>query len=318
MKKSMLTALALTAVLAVTPIPAVFAEEAPAAAPTGAQTATPTATPATTPADAQAAAQSNANDQQVRVTVQGKEVVFPDAKPYIDPVTGRTMVPVRFVSEALGAKVEWDGAKRTVRMTATYDFAPSANVATREYQVTLKIGDKKAEVDNRTIHIEQPAVIHDSRTYVPLRFVSESFGQNVEWKKDEKLVVITKLDYWEDRRAYKLSPYDPVSTPLLEQFVANLKIEGNKVTGIMPKLPKGYNFSLFYEDRSDGKAGNRAYDFYNLDRKYKPGEKFSIPFVGQGGNLFAAFYAAGGKGMGSVGVKVPSLDTTWFVERGKK
>ncbi len=299
-KRSMLVVLALTAALVVPP--AVFAED----------TTTVTAPTSEVQSDTQT------NDQPVRVTVQGKEVVFPDAKPYIDPVTGRTMVPVRFVSEALGAKVEWDVVNRTVRMIGTYDFAPNAKVATRQYLVTLKIGDKKAEVDNRAIHIEQPAVIHDSRTYVPLRFVSESFGQNVEWKADEKLVVITKLDYWEDRRWYKLLPYDPVSTPLLEQFVASLKIEGNKLTGIMPKLPKGYYFTLNYDDRSDGKGGNRNYDFRNLDWKYKPGEKFSVTFVGQGGNLIGTFYATGGKGMGSVVVKVPSLDTTWYMERGKK
>lgn len=41
----------------------------------------------------------------VKVTVDGKEVEFPDVKPFID-INGRTMVPLRFVSEALGAEVK--------------------------------------------------------------------------------------------------------------------------------------------------------------------------------------------------------------------
>ncbi len=43
----------------------------------------------------------------VKVVVDGKEVEFPDAEPFID-INGRTMVPLRFVSEALGAKVRDD------------------------------------------------------------------------------------------------------------------------------------------------------------------------------------------------------------------
>lgn len=48
----------------------------------------------------------------VKVVVDDKEVEFPDAEPFID-INGRTMVPLRFVSEALGAKV-WDSKKNAM------------------------------------------------------------------------------------------------------------------------------------------------------------------------------------------------------------
>lgn len=50
--------------------------------------------------------------------VNGREMTL-DAAPYIDR-NGRTLVPVRFVSEAMGASVAWDGATRTVTITAPW------------------------------------------------------------------------------------------------------------------------------------------------------------------------------------------------------
>jgi hypothetical protein len=57
----------------------------------------------------------NANEN-VSVTVDGEKVVFPDAKPFIDE-NGRTDQPVRFVTEDLGATVEWNAEDREVYIT---------------------------------------------------------------------------------------------------------------------------------------------------------------------------------------------------------
>jgi hypothetical protein len=57
----------------------------------------------------------NANEN-VSVTVDGEKVVFPDAKPFIDE-NGRTLIPVRFVTEDLGATVEWNAEDREVYIT---------------------------------------------------------------------------------------------------------------------------------------------------------------------------------------------------------
>lgn len=47
----------------------------------------------------------------LRVVVDGKELYFPDAKPYVD-TNNRTQIPVRFIGAALGAEVKWDKEKR--------------------------------------------------------------------------------------------------------------------------------------------------------------------------------------------------------------
>ncbi|WP_026476478.1 copper amine oxidase N-terminal domain-containing protein, partial [Alkaliphilus transvaalensis] len=53
----------------------------------------------------------NANNQ-VRVRVDGKLVSFPDQRPVIE--SGRTLVPIRFIAEELGHKVDWNGEKEEV------------------------------------------------------------------------------------------------------------------------------------------------------------------------------------------------------------
>ena len=49
-------------------------------------------------------------EMPLRVVVNGKKLIFPDAQPFIDE-NGRTQTPARFI-EALGAKVEWDGKEK--------------------------------------------------------------------------------------------------------------------------------------------------------------------------------------------------------------
>src|SRR5690242_20051511 len=65
------------------------------------------------------------------VIVNGHKMSFPDTQPFVD-ASGSTMVPVRFVSEALQAKVDWDEAQQTVHM------------AKDGQHIALKIGEKQA------------------------------------------------------------------------------------------------------------------------------------------------------------------------------
>lgn len=104
----------------------------------------------------------------ISVLVNNNKIAFPDQKPYIDQ-NNRTMVPVRFVSEALGSTVSWDQPNQTV------------TIVRREKTVKLRIGESKALVDGITKTFDTKAVIKNSRTMVPLRFISETFGADVQW-----------------------------------------------------------------------------------------------------------------------------------------
>ena len=104
----------------------------------------------------------------VKVVVDGKTVSFPDEQPFIDG-NNRTQIPVRFVSEALGAAVTWHGDTRTV------DICKSGQT------ITLVIGESKAAVNGQDKTFDTVSFLQGGRTFVPLRFVSEALGAEVNW-----------------------------------------------------------------------------------------------------------------------------------------
>jgi hypothetical protein len=120
---------------------------------------------------------SIASAQSVRVTVDGDPVNFRGTGPRI--VGQRVMVPLRGVFEEMGATVDWDSASRTV------------SAMDGDTDIELKIGDRRAIVDGEVVMLDVPAMLMGGRTMVPLRFLSESLGANVEWNEPSKLVMIT-------------------------------------------------------------------------------------------------------------------------------
>ncbi|NLK24914.1 MAG: copper amine oxidase N-terminal domain-containing protein [Clostridiales bacterium] len=104
--------------------------------------------------------------QPITILVNGSTVQS-EVPPFIK--SGITYVPIRFVSEALGAKVDWDTKTKTVTIT-------------------------KENIDK--IVIDKPNIVN-SRTFVPLRFVAEKLNCTVDWNNNTKTVTITDKDYVE-------------------------------------------------------------------------------------------------------------------------
>ncbi len=94
-----------------------------------------------------------------------------DVPPMI--IENRTMVPLRFIGEAIGGNVEWVEATRTVKVT------------TGDKAVSLVIGQTGPGLD-------VPAQIVDSRTLVPVRYISEQLGAKVNWTALTRTVEIIK------------------------------------------------------------------------------------------------------------------------------
>lgn len=99
-----------------------------------------------------------------------------DTSPYM--VEGRTMVPVRGVLEILGATVSWDGKTQTVT-------AERAAV-----EVRMVINQKTAYINGVATEFDGAPLLKDGRTYIPLRFISEAFDQDVSWDSEYKIVNI--------------------------------------------------------------------------------------------------------------------------------
>ena len=61
-----------------------------------------------------------------------------------------------------------------------------------DVEIVLKIGDEKALVNNEEVELDAAPIIKDNRTFVPLRFIAENLGCNVEWNEDKREVIIKK------------------------------------------------------------------------------------------------------------------------------
>ena len=92
---------------------------------------------------------------------------------------GRTLVPLRFIGEALGASVEWNGEKRTITYT------------TMDTQILLTIDNHIAYINGNPVEIEAAPTLINGRTLVPARFVSESMGFQTDWLSHTSQVRIT-------------------------------------------------------------------------------------------------------------------------------
>jgi hypothetical protein len=115
---------------------------------------------------------------EIKVFVNGSEMSFPDQKPVINS-DNRTLVPVRFVSQALGAAVGWTEASKKV------------TVELGDKVLTLAIGKREATVGAYTITLDTAAALMNDRTMVPLRFISEGLGANVQWDDSTRTIYIT-------------------------------------------------------------------------------------------------------------------------------
>ena len=106
-----------------------------------------------------------------------------DVAPFI--VNGSTMIPLRGLLEEMGAEIGWNGQNKTVTVNN------GINV------ITLQIWNYNVSVTNTkygdvVYSLLKPPIISDSRTFIPIRFVSEQLGYNVSWDGETQTVTITK------------------------------------------------------------------------------------------------------------------------------
>lgn len=99
-----------------------------------------------------------------------------DSSPIVE--NGRTLVPIRFIAEALGATVEWNQEKKSVY--CVYNST----------ELTIVIGSKIAVVNGDEVVLDVSSKIINNRTMVPIRFISECFGSKVLWNGEKQEIRI--------------------------------------------------------------------------------------------------------------------------------
>ncbi len=119
----------------------------------------------------------NVGDKVLEINGEDVEV---EIAPYIVG-EGVTLVPLRVISESFGAQVAWDGETQTV------------HIIDGENAISLQIANKTAFVNGEPKEMEEaPELLGTGVTMVPLRFISEALGADVNWGGETQLITVSR------------------------------------------------------------------------------------------------------------------------------
>lgn len=91
---------------------------------------------------------------------------------------GRTLIPLRAISEAIGAEVKWLGAEKKIKVKKDNKY------------IVLILGSNEMQVNDSEVPLDVPAQLINNRTMVPLRFIMENFQLKVAWDGETETVEI--------------------------------------------------------------------------------------------------------------------------------
>lgn len=96
----------------------------------------------------------------------------------VEIVNNKVMVPIRVVEE-LGYGVNWNKTDQTVK------------IQSKLKTITMTVNKSSAQVDDRVVTLQSPLLLKNNTSFVPLRFMSEEFGLEVNWDNRTKTVYLT-------------------------------------------------------------------------------------------------------------------------------
>lgn len=196
---------------------------------------------------------------EIKININGQEV-HGDASPMI--VSGRTLVPLRLISENLGLDVAWQEATKEVTLSKD------------ETVIKFIIGKSSYNKNGLDIAMDIAPMINNGRTYLPIRVVGECLDKKVGWDQNTRTVFVNDNDgqvVEENTKTPVVSDnkkdpkmYNPDNGDLL----AYLKADGRIIANVNSKiyhLPSGAAYkkvslknAIFFDTEEEAiKAGYR-------------------------------------------------------------
>lgn len=124
-------------------------------------------------------AEKTTGDDYIKVVFNGKRIGF-NQQPVIE--NGVTLVPMRTIFEELGMKVVWEADTKTI---TAFDIHGQTDII-------LVVNSNIADVNGKETELDVAPKIINGTTMVPLRFISESLGAEVNWDRESRTVTINK------------------------------------------------------------------------------------------------------------------------------
>ncbi|WP_165000281.1 N-acetylmuramoyl-L-alanine amidase [Anaerophilus nitritogenes] len=167
--------------------------------------------------------------------VMSGEVVHTDVPALLYTINwkSRTLVPIKFIVENLGAEIKWNQEKK------------EATIIADQKTIVLKIDSDKALVNGKSVSLpdQVPAKLlgykENYRTMVPLRFIAEQLGMDIGWNQESATVTIEAI-----------KPVEPIQPITPTEDITDITYENSKRPQILIKTTKEVEFKTSYLEGS--------------------------------------------------------------------
>ncbi|WP_422657699.1 copper amine oxidase N-terminal domain-containing protein [Paenibacillus sp. EC2-1] len=174
---------------------------------------------------------------------------------------GRIMVPLRTVSEAMGAKVTWDAAKRTALVVkGKHGFEVAAN-------------EVKAKKDGRLVILDSAPMMREGRLFIPLRFSVEGLGGTIRWNQTLKEAsIFPNLTPEKAQREVKKIAEQVIHSLQDQDFETLAKLSHPSGVTFSPYayVNRTKDITLSAQSLSEGFTNQRIYEWGSFDGSGKP------------------------------------------------
>ena len=145
-----------------------------------------------------------AANNNIKVTVDGKQITFTDAKPYVDS-HNRTQVPLRALGNAIGCQINWNefggsgGRDNWGRAILTKTSGDGTITVTNVYTTGYEgyYSEKTVNgivVSEQDCYMDTVPILKANRIYLPARYVTKHFGYDINWNAQSNTISLTKSD----------------------------------------------------------------------------------------------------------------------------
>lgn len=201
-----------------------------------------------------------------------------DTAPVI--INGRTMIPLRFAAESLGADVEWDSEKREITIILKSDVT-AAEITTETTESTTKITENSADSKSLIVYFTLPEtdgvdtvagasrVVVDGELYGNMEFMADTISKTVGGDKFEIKTV---------------QEYPTIHKPLVD--LADQELENNARPDLSTHIENLDDYNTIYIGYPIW-WGDMPMPLYSFFEEYDFSDKTIIPFSSHGGSGLA-------------------------------
>lgn len=175
-------------------------------------------------------------DTPIKISLNGAVIENQEYSPFIDE-NNRILISIRWVADEMNYTVDWNEGNQIATIKDSTDL------------VKLQRNSSEILKNNVTLKMDTVPVLKNNRLFIPLRYLSQCFGFEVEWNKKTNTVYIIQPE----RILFKDENYGVlIPEGLNKSEIKTIKNRFNnyEVVEFQDSLSKGLLFSLSHFDLS--------------------------------------------------------------------